>query len=81
MVAVVLLLFGAVVGFGMHFFLPGKFNRLIVDILAGVAGSVIGAIISSPFAPPSDFGQKITFLIASLVGAVFAVSIARTFKV
>ncbi len=81
MVVITLLLFGAIIGFAIHFLLPWRFSRLIVDIVAGVAGSVIGAVVSSPFAPPSDIGQKITFLIAAVVGSVLAVFIARAIKI
>lgn len=80
-VIIVLLSIGAIVGFGMHFLMPYRFSRLIVDIVAGLAGAAIGALISSPFSPPSDVGQKITFLIASLVGSALAVLLARAAKI
>jgi uncharacterized membrane protein YeaQ/YmgE (transglycosylase-associated protein family) len=76
-----LLLIGAVIGFGMHFLVPYKFSRLLVDIVAGTVGSAIGAIISSPFAPPNAVGQKIVFLIASIIGALLAVLTSRALKI
>lgn len=80
MVVIVLLLLGAVIGFGMHFLVPYKYSRLLIDIVAGTVGSAVGAIVSSPFAPPGDIAQKITFLIASAAGSVIAVMIARAAK-
>lgn len=81
MILVMLLFIGAVIGFGMHFLLPHQFSRLIVDIIAGLTGSAIGAIISSPFAPPNAIAAKITFIIASIAGGCLAVLIARAAKI
>lgn len=81
MAVIVLLFLGAAIGFGMFFLAPYKFSRLIVDIIAGTVGSALGAIISSPFAPPNAIGQKIVFLIASIIGALIAVLVGRALKI
>jgi uncharacterized membrane protein YeaQ/YmgE (transglycosylase-associated protein family) len=81
MTIVLILVFGLVVGLGMHFLLPYQFSRILVDASAGVLGSAIGAVLSSPFSPPGEIAQKIAFLIASIVGAGLAVLIARALKI
>lgn len=80
MVIVIILLTGLIVGFAMHFLLPNRFARIVVDLAAGPAGAAIAAIIVSPFSTPGSVGQKITFLIAAIAGAMLSVLVARAAK-
>ena len=81
MIVVLLISIGLIVGFGMHFLLPARFSKLIIDIVGAIAGAVIGAVISTPFSTPGSIGQKITFLLASIAGSAISVLIARALKI